>query len=76
MCDFCNKIRKTAQKSAPLTDTDKQNFIAQIGEYIDDTDADPRHFENLIDELLDTKLNERDRESEAIYQSRLNLEDE
>jgi len=60
--------------SVPLTDTELQRIMSSIGELVK-LGRDPEHFEQLIDELLNTKLNERDRESEAVYQSRLDIKE-
>lgn len=75
MCSFCKKLKKDIKISDPLTDTDIQRIMKKIADFSKSEGTDPSHFDQLIDDILDTKLKERDRESEAIYQAKLHNED-
>lgn len=76
MCDVCDYIRSEIEAARPLKDADRRNLMSRIGDYIEETGEDTEHFQEVIDEVLDTTLTKRDKELEAIYQTKLKGENQ
>lgn len=73
MCNVCKTVR-TAMKSGTVSEADRKGFVQAIGQKIANG-TNPEHFDNLLDEMLGTKLQPRNIQAERVFESGRRRED-
>jgi len=76
MCTLCQFIEEEVKELTPLSDKEIRDYMSQIADYMDDSGADPEHFEPLLDRLLDNTMAERDSDVESDYQTKIDNQEE